>query len=268
MWAVNVNQNNELKDATWSWGELQRWVILLSATHFTMHMVIFSVFNMRILNSAALTERFESFRHTQPARAAAFKKTQSFKCWICAEIYQSPQLLVANIEASHYTEPFLLMNETSLFDVSLVSRSYHVSASAGCHLVCSPSPWGLFRLKRPTEEGIMHPDWTHELAKVGLVALLHQSRHFLPRSEPAAEFEKEKSFSTPYLEWHMCASHFPISMNLIWGAYANKMSALQVRVEYGTVMEFQLLSPTVLNSSNTKAVFFCSFHNLHSPKED
>lgn len=37
----------------------------------------------------------------------------------------------------------------SLLDISPVSCSYRVSGSAGCHLVCSLSPQGLFRLKDP-----------------------------------------------------------------------------------------------------------------------
>lgn len=145
---------------------------------------------------------------------------------MCTEMHQSLQIVEANIEAFYFTELFLLMNETSLFNISLVSCSYHVLGSAGCHLVCSLSPWGLFRLKlKRTLRLRTEHLWWHELAKVGFSSAASELT-FSSKKWTYCRIETEMSFSTPYLKWHMCLSHFPISMNLIRGAYANETSAL------------------------------------------
>ena len=122
----------------------------------------------------------------------------------------------------------------SLLDISPVSCSYRVSGSAGCHLVCSLSPQGLFRLKDPlkrmscpqTEHSQRHMNrpW---LVRLGCI----RADISFPRSERA-----EMSSSTLYLKWHMRSSHFPISVNLIRGRYANEMTAPWIHVEYCVIM--------------------------------
>lgn len=99
---------------------------------------------------------------------------------------------------------------------------------------------------------------TYELAKVWFSSAASADIFF---QEHAAELKM--SSPTPYLKWRMCLSHFPISMNLIWGA--NKTSALEIHAQNCTVTQFWLQSPKVFNACLS---YFIKFHNHCSSNRD